>query len=108
LGHPDLALLLDVGACVRAGEDPAAEVRRAGARLGAVHVNDTDGAAERLPLFAGRLTPAAVDRLLRALHEIGYRGALSLDLDPMLDQPVQSLEEGRATLQRILSQVAPG
>jgi sugar phosphate isomerase/epimerase len=103
LSHPDLALQLDTGACLRAGEDPAAEVRRAGPRLGAVSINDTDGAAERLPLFAGRWTPAAVERLFSALREIGYRGAVSLDLDPRLEQPVQSLEEGRATLQRILS-----
>src|SRR5262249_42958204 len=56
VGHTNLSLLLDVGHCLISGEDPADAVRRAGGRLGYVHLDDNDGVADlHWPLLAGRL-----------------------------------------------------
>jgi sugar phosphate isomerase/epimerase len=63
-GPGTLRFLLDVEACRAAGEDPAAVARRAGARLGHVHV----GAAGDL------------GGLAEALREVGYRGAVGVPL----------------------------
>jgi sugar phosphate isomerase/epimerase len=95
--------LLDVGHCLRAGEDAAAEAIRAGSRLGAVHVTDVDGDAERIPFFSGRLTPAKVEQLLRALRGAKYSGPITLGLEATLDTPVQHLDDARAAVQRLLS-----
>jgi len=62
---PDASLVLDVAACLASGENPAAVVRRAGWRLGHVHL-DGEASAE----------------LGAALAEVGYEGVLAVPLPP--------------------------
>jgi sugar phosphate isomerase/epimerase len=62
-GHPDLRLLLNLSHCAVAGEDPAGMIRRAGSRLGGIHVAAVDGLTEAIRV---------------ALRDTGYDGALTL------------------------------
>jgi sugar phosphate isomerase/epimerase len=102
VGHPNLALLLDVGHCLISGEDPATVVEQAGERLGYVHFDDNDGAGDlHWPLLTGRLTEEALRRVLAALRGVGYRGPLTLELNARNADPVQALASGKQLLQRL-------
>jgi sugar phosphate isomerase/epimerase len=80
LGKPDaLALTLDVGHCVCIEDDsPEDCIRRAGARLAHVHIEDmVRGVHEHLMFGEGELDlPAA----LTALEDIGYDGLVAVEL----------------------------
>jgi D-psicose/D-tagatose/L-ribulose 3-epimerase len=103
LGHPRLGLLLDVGHCLISNEDAAAVVRRAGDRLGYVHLDDNDGVGDlHWPLFTGHLTEQQLADTMRALQTIGYRGALALELNPANADPVAALRDGKRVMERIL------
>jgi sugar phosphate isomerase/epimerase len=94
-----VSLLLDVGHCLISREEPAAVVRRAGRRLGYVHLDDNDGVGDlHWPLFAGRLTRETLHGFLVALAEIAYGGPLAFEFNPALDDPVAALREGRKAL----------
>jgi sugar phosphate isomerase/epimerase len=96
-------LLLDVGHCLISNEDAAAVVRRAGPRLGYVHLDDNDGVGDlHWPLLTGRLREADLRDLFPALHEIGYSGALSLELNARAADPIGALRESRAVVERLL------
>jgi sugar phosphate isomerase/epimerase len=103
IGHPNLGLLLDVGHCLISGEDAAAVIRRAGRRLGYVHLDDNDGKGDlHWPLFTGELTQQQLADVMTALREIGYHGALSLELNPANPDPVAALRDGKAIVERLL------
>lgn len=103
LGHPRLNLLLDVGHCLISGEDAAAVVRRAGERLSYVHLDDNDGVGDlHWPLLKGSLTEQQLSDTLKALQEIGYRGALSLELNPTRADPLEALRDGKRIVERLL------
>ena len=105
LDHPNLFLLLDVGHCLITGEDAAAVVRRAGPRLGFVHLDDNDGVGDlHWPLLTGRLTEPALREVLAALPLAGYDGALTLELSPRNADPVAALRQGRALVERLLAE----
>jgi L-ribulose-5-phosphate 3-epimerase len=80
LGHPErLALTLDIGHCVcLEDESPQECIRRAGARLAHVHIEDmVRGVHEHLLFGEGELDlPAA----LAALEDIGYDGLVAVEL----------------------------
>jgi sugar phosphate isomerase/epimerase len=96
IGNPDLSLLLDVGHCLISGEDAADIVRRAGQRLGYVHLDDNDGIGDlHWPLLAGRLTQQRLADVMTALRGIGYQGALALELNPATADPVEALRQGK-------------
>jgi sugar phosphate isomerase/epimerase len=103
IGHANLGLLLDVGHCLISGEDAAAVIRRAGRRLGYVHLDDNNGMGDlHWPLFTGKLTQQQLADVMTALGEIGYHGALSLELNPANREPVAALRDGRALVQRLI------
>jgi sugar phosphate isomerase/epimerase len=80
LGHPEgLALTLDVGHCVcLEPESPADCIRRAGARLVHVHIEDMRrGVHEHLMLGDGELDLAAA---VGALEAVGYDGLVAVEL----------------------------
>jgi sugar phosphate isomerase/epimerase len=101
LGHPRLGLLLDVGHCLISGEDAADVVRRAGERLGYVHLDDNDGMGDlHWPLFTGRLTEQQLADTTKALQAIDYRGALALELNPSNADPIAALYDGKRIVER--------
>lgn len=100
--HAHLGLLLDVGHCLISREDAAVVVRRAGERLGYVHLDDNDGIGDlHWPLFTGRLTQQQLAATIAALEAIGYRGALALELNPANPRPADALREGKAMVERL-------
>jgi sugar phosphate isomerase/epimerase len=97
-----LALLLDIGHCLISGEDPAEAVRKAGPRLGYVHLDDNDGASDlHWPLLAGRLTEESLRRFLAAVADAGYRAPVTLELNPNNPDPTAALVDGRSIVQRL-------
>jgi sugar phosphate isomerase/epimerase len=103
VGHPNLALLLDVGHCLLSGEEPARVVERAGERLGYVHLDDNDGRTDlHWPLLRGRLTEEGLRSFLAALDRSGYGGALALELNPTNPDPTAALAHGKELIERLL------
>ncbi len=103
IGHPHLGLLLDVGHCLITDEDAATVVRRAGGRLGYVHLDDNDGVGDlHWPLLTGRLTFQQLDDTIAALRAIRYRGALAFELNPTSSDPIQALRDGKKLIERTI------
>ncbi len=99
LGHANLFLLYDSGHIQMTDEDPVAVIHAAGDRLAYVHFDDNDGAGDlHWALLDGVMTAQSLNATLRALYDIGYAGAVSLELSPALDNPVDSLARSRARL----------
>ena len=96
-------LLVDIGHCLISEEDPAGVITRAGDRLGYVHFDDNDSAADlHWPLLTGRLTEDMVDAIMRVLHPSDYSSGIALELNPTNDDPVRALADGRALLSKYL------
>ena len=107
LGHDNLHLLYDSGHILLSGEDPRAVILDAGERLGYMHFDDNDGLGDlHWSLLDGVLSEGSLRETLRAADEIGYSGALSLELSPNLPAPVTALRESRDILLRALHQAA--
>ena len=99
--HPNLYLLIDSGHLQMTGEDPASAILNAGDRLGYMHFDDNDGLSDlHWALLDGVMTEESLDTMLQALADIGYQGALSLELNPALPNPSRALAAGRDALLR--------
>ena len=99
IGNANLYLLIDTGHLQMSGEDPASAIVNAGERLAYVHFDDNDGFGDlHWSLLDGVMTEESLDATLGALQEIGYQGALSLELSPSLKQPAKALRDSRDTL----------
>ena len=96
IDHPNLGLLFDIGHVQMSGEDPAEVISTAGSSLYYVHLDDNDGHGDlHWALLDGVLTTQTLRDTFRALQDIGYDGAVSLELSPLLDDPYQALERSR-------------
>ena len=99
LEHPNLFLLYDSGHIQMTDEDPASVIAAAGDRLAYVHFDDNDGEADlHWALLDGVMTEQTLKDTFRALKEIGYSGAISLELSPSLANPVDALARSRDAL----------
>lgn len=101
--HPNLYLLFDLGhAQMGEGEDPVAAIESAGPRLGYVHLDDNDGRGDlHLSLLEGVLTETSLRRTFAALDEVGYGGAVSLELSPQLPDSLGALRQSRECVLRL-------
>lgn len=96
IDHPSLYLLLDSGHLQMSDEDFSETVQAAGDRLGYVHLDDNDGKGDlHWSLLDGVLTENALKALFDELNNIGYTGAISLELNPNLPNPVEALIKSR-------------
>jgi sugar phosphate isomerase/epimerase len=96
-GLERVGLLLDVGHCLISREDPAQLVRRAGAVLAYVHLDDNDGQGDlHWPLLTGQLTGVVLRDVFVALREIAFRGGVALELNPRLPDPLANLRSSLA------------
>jgi hydroxypyruvate isomerase len=103
LGHPNLALLLDVGHCLISHEKPEASIVQAGPRLGYVQLDDNDGARDlHWPLLTGQLTEEMLAAVLGTLRLHAYTGAVALELNAQNSDPERGLAEGKALVERLL------
>ena len=102
IGHPNLYLLFDIGHSQISGEDPANTIRQAGDRLAYVHLDDNDGEGDlHLELTDGVLTEEVLGGTLEALNEIGYAGPVSIELNPNLSEPIESVKRSKNLVKRI-------
>ena len=102
IGHPNLYLLFDLGHAQMSGEDPRAALAAAGPRLGYVHLDDNDGRNDQhLGLLDGVLEEATLRQTFAGLADIGYAGAVSLELNPELPDPLEALVQSRAIVNRV-------
>lgn len=91
-GHQNLYILVDTGHLQMSGEEPANAIVNAADRLGYMHFDDNDGLSDlHWALLDGVMTEESLDTTLRALQDIGYQGALSLELNPGLPNPAKAL-----------------
>jgi sugar phosphate isomerase/epimerase len=94
--HDNIYLLFDLGHALLSGEDPVEAIRNAGPLLGYVHLNDNDGKEDlHLPLLKGILTESDLKRTFEALEEVGYTGAVSLELNRKLKDPYMAMKESK-------------
>ena len=99
INHPNLYLLFDSGHIQMSNEDPSEIIHKAGSKLGYVHFDDNDGINDvHWSLMDGVMTRENLDKTFQALREIGYDGAVSLELSPKLPSPKQSLIASRDIL----------
>jgi sugar phosphate isomerase/epimerase len=104
LNHDNLNLLLDIGHCLITAEEPADVVRRAGTRLGYVHLDDNDGVGDlHWPLLTGRLTRATLGQTLAALRDIRYRGVMALELAAANPEPTEGLRRSKEIMDKMLT-----
>lgn len=103
MDHDNLFLLYDSGHIQISGEDPETVIKRAGDRLGYVHFDDNDGVSDlHWSLLEGVMTDESLVATVQALDEIGYRGAVSLELSPQLPAVRRALAASRDILLRAL------
>lgn len=81
ISHPNMHLLLDMGHALLSKEKPWEIVAAAGKRIGYVQLDDNDGRSDKhWPLLEGRLTLDDLTKTLAALKQVGYEGALGMEL----------------------------
>ena len=101
--HPNLYLLLDVGHCQITNESPDAIIKRAGDRLGYVHLDDNDGKQDlHWPLLHGVMREDELVGTLTFLKNTGYAGALCLELNAANTLPEEMLREGREIVAKLI------
>ncbi len=106
--HPNLYLLVDFGHLLISGEDPAMIIKRAGERLGYVHVNDNDGKTDsHLGLLEGSMTRASLENGLTALDQAGYQGNIAIELGPGLPDTDGSLQHSKQVIEGMLTPGKP-
>ena len=106
-GHPGLHVLLDVGHCLIAGEDPAAAVEACGERLGYVHFDDNDGKGDlHLALTDGVLTAETISETLAAVAASTHEGPVAVAVEGHLHLPDPAAAMAQSL--RILRDCEPG
>ena len=104
LNHSALALLIDVGHCLISGEDAAASVAQSGDRLGYIHFDDNDGVDDlHWALLDGRLTESQLAAVVDAQRQAGYQGALCIELNSSLPEPLENLRRSQQILERYVA-----
>lgn len=98
-----VGVCMDVGHVMRSGLDPVEATRSCGARLLDVHMADNADdkpKTKRVALGRGVLN---VVKFLKALAEIGYRGALSFELEACPDDPLPELAESKGFVHGVMA-----
>jgi sugar phosphate isomerase/epimerase len=104
VGEPNLHLLLDVGHAQMTNEPIPAAIRAAGDRLCYVHLDDNDGVHDlHWALLDGVMTEQVLAETFRTLREVGYSGAISLEISPNLTDPLDAVQRSWAITQRIIT-----
>jgi len=98
VGSPQLKVNLDVGHAQITDDDPAASIRRLGAAVVHLHLEDIQGRVHRhLPFGRGDMD---LDAIRQALLEVGYAGPYVADLFGLDQSPADVASEALAGLRR--------
>jgi inosose dehydratase len=99
LVHTSVSLCPDTGHVLLAGDEPASVIRSHAERVSYVHLKDVDlDTRTFVPLGTGALD---LDGVMDALHEIGYDGWVTVELDGWSD-PYRGAQLGRRAIERWL------
>jgi sugar phosphate isomerase/epimerase len=90
--HPNLYLLLDIERCLLNGEKPGECARRAGSRLGYVHLPDNQG----------QLMAPSMEAFAASLQPINYHGGAGLMLNPHAGGGLAGLLASKESAERVL------
>lgn len=99
-----VGVTVDTGWFATQGYDPARALRELGGRVEYVHLKDVraEGAHDTCALGEGILD---VEGCLRAVADIGYTGALSLEHEPEEGDPRDAVLRGRTLVERLLADI---
>lgn len=102
VASPAVALNCDVGHFFCVGEDPATVIRRLARYIRHVHLEDIPGDRKHQHLIPGE---GAIDfaSIFDALKEIDYRGWITVELYPYLDNPEQAAQTAYERLRPYLA-----
>ncbi|MEM7534415.1 MAG: sugar phosphate isomerase/epimerase family protein [Chloroflexota bacterium] len=96
LAHPNIKLLFDIGHAQMSGELEAfnaCQIDGADDYLGYVHFDDNDGVGDlHWALCDGLLTIDTMQRTCDAAKQLGYVGPISLEISPVLDDPLDAIQ----------------
>ena len=107
--HPNLYLLLDIGHCQMMGESVEQVIALAGDRLACVHFDDNDGTADQhRALLDGIQQEEDLIAAVRALRQCRYDGAVSIETNPGLEDPVGAFVRSLAVLRRTVERALAG
>jgi len=99
INHPNLYLLLDIGHAQMSHEDIPSAIDEAGSLLGYVHLDDNDGVGDlHWALLDGVMTADVLRDTFSALRGIGYAGGVSLELNPLLPDPLDAIRRSWAII----------
>jgi len=100
---PRVGCCLDVGAAMRAGADPVASARAAGARLYQVHMKDVadhSAASVDMPVGEGVMPVRA---LFEALAEMKYAGYVDLEYEATPEDPMPGVVKSFAFMRGVIA-----
>lgn len=100
---PRVGLCIDVGHTARAGADPVASIRRAGARLLDLHIKDLRDTRKRgsdCPVGEGVLP---IVEIFRELKRMNYQGAVNLEYEIEADDPYLGMAKSFAYMRGVLA-----
>lgn len=99
---PRMGCCVDVGAAIRAGAEPLASIRAAGARLFQIHMKDVaDRSATASDVAVGEgVMP--VRAIFAALAEMKYAGYVDLEFEIMPDDPMPGVVESFAFMRGVM------
>ena len=99
INHPNLYLLLDIGHAQMSNEDIPSAIDAAGSQLGYVHLDDNDGVDDlHWALLDGVMTADVLRDTFSALRGNGYAGGVSLELNPLLPDPLDAIRRSWAIM----------
>jgi sugar phosphate isomerase/epimerase len=103
---PRMGCCVDVGAAMRAGADPVAAIRAAGARLFQIHMKDVaDHSAASADVAVGEgVMP--VRAIFAAVAEMKYAGYVDLEYEIVPDDPMPGVVQSFAFMRGVLSGLA--
>lgn len=98
-----MGVCIDVGHTTRAGADPVASIRRAGARLFDVHIKDLKDLKDGATQVAVGDGAMPVVEIFRELKKQGYRRAVHLEYEIDGDDPLPGMMKSFAYMRGVLA-----
>ena len=94
-----IGVCLDNGHLARAGDEPVSAIRKIGKRLHGMHLKDVDKDNKDVVVGTGRTDLAG---LFKALKDVDFDGALSMEYELDADDPVPGLRRSLAGVRKVL------
>jgi len=94
-----IGVCLDTGHLMRAGDEPVSAIRKIGKRLHGMHLKDVNKDNHDVIVGTGRTDLAG---LFKALEDVDFDGALSLEYELDADNPMPGMRRSLAAVRKVL------